>query len=449
MEMENNDSLDALHEEVYEHVVEKNFNKDSLMNLLKQRKCKTPYKYYILDLIMWAAINGKNERIKQFLLEFVYDDFNDEKLKFYPIISCFLEGITDLGFNIVANFVPDKWMNNVYLSAQSDDHILILGETGTSKQLMAKAIHSMSDRRNNPFEEINCSAIPETMLESELFGHEKGTFTGADRKKKGRFELAENGTIFMDELGKMPKNLQAKILRVLEDKKVNRLGSDQKPILLNVRFIAAAQPDDLKDSIIPDLIFRLGYPDCINMPTLKERMRINAYAVIDGSLERAKRRMQINHEIAVNENVISLLKEYDFKGNYRELENILKYGIKYMLMDDRREIVSSDILNVLDRNRLYIDENMSTKNIKFKDIIEHANDVSRSIILHKIGEIYASGKSCKGVLTEEGLKKRDFQNFYKKIRNITGKNLRDIKNGTAIIQRQSEADVKSFPEKSR
>ena len=158
--------------------------------------------------------------------------------------------------------------------ARSDDAVLILGETGTGKELVARAIHTNSPRKNRPFVALNSTALNETLLESELFGHEKGAFTGADKLRKGKFEHASGGTLFLDEIGDMPPKLQAKLLRVLEYQEVERVGGDE-PIKVNVRLLSATHRD-LEAAIGEgrfrrDLFYRLNRVT-LRLPPLRERL---------------------------------------------------------------------------------------------------------------------------------------------------------------------------------
>ncbi|HTD42012.1 MAG TPA: sigma-54 factor interaction domain-containing protein, partial [Mucilaginibacter sp.] len=159
-------------------------------------------------------------------------------------------------------------------AANSDATALLLGETGTGKELVAKAIHNHSPRRKNPLVTINCSALPASLIESELFGHERGAFTGAMGKRIGKFELAERGTIFLDEIGELPLELQAKLLRVLQEREFERVGGNGK-VKVNVRVIAATNRDLQKEveekRFRSDLFFRLNiFP--IAIPPLRDRM---------------------------------------------------------------------------------------------------------------------------------------------------------------------------------
>jgi len=198
--------------------------------------------------------------------------------------------------------------------------VLIRGETGTGKELIARLIHYMSEISDRPYIEANCAAIPENLFESELFGHEKGAFTGANSSRKGRFELAKNGSIFLDEIGELPINLQPKLLRVLQENKICRLGSE-KDIVVDVRVIAATNRD-LKSLVEQglfreDLYYRLNVFD-IELPSLRDR-KSDIPELIDFFIER----YSINKTKIDPEAMTSLVK-YSFPGNVRELEHIIQ-----------------------------------------------------------------------------------------------------------------------------
>ncbi|MFN3472118.1 MAG: sigma-54 interaction domain-containing protein, partial [Aquificaceae bacterium] len=207
--------------------------------------------------------------------------------------------------------------------AQTDVNVLITGESGTGKSLVAKAIHFMSKRKEKPFITINCSAIPETLLEAELFGYEKGSFTGAYTSKKGKFELANGGTIFLDEIGDMPLALQPKILRVIQDKEIERLGSE-KTIKVDVRIISATNKD-LRELVSQghfreDLYYRLNVLP-IHIPPLRERKE-DIPILVDHFLEAFNQRY--NKKVRFHPKVIEIFMEYPWYGNVRELENVVE-----------------------------------------------------------------------------------------------------------------------------
>ena len=202
--------------------------------------------------------------------------------------------------------------------APTDTTVLIMGESGTGKELAATSVYKHSLRADKPFVTINCVAIPATLLESELFGYEKGAFTGAEARKRGKFELADGGTIFLDEIGDMSLETQAKLLRVLQEKNFERLGGNRS-IQVDVRFIAATNKDLLKmvkeGSFREDLYYRLNvFP--IVLPPLREREDITALA--DYFLKNASRAIKISPE------AMDRLREYPWPGNVRELQSAIE-----------------------------------------------------------------------------------------------------------------------------
>jgi len=209
----------------------------------------------------------------------------------------------------------------------SDSSVLITGPSGSGKGMVAEMIHQLSPRKENRFVALNCASFPETLLESELFGHEKGAFTGADKKRVGRFELADGGTIFLDEIGDMPPVMQAKLLRVLEDGSLERLGSETSK-KVDVRIISATNRD--LDKLIEertfrqDLFFRINTVN-IHMPPLSQRGG-DILLLAQHFLERASRKTnrQIN---GISEEAASRLATYAWPGNVRELQNVIERAV--------------------------------------------------------------------------------------------------------------------------
>jgi formate hydrogenlyase transcriptional activator len=211
--------------------------------------------------------------------------------------------------------------------APTDSTVLIQGETGTGKELIARAIHSLSSRCGRPFVKINCAAIPLDLLESELFGHEKGAFTGAIAQKIGRFELADRGTLFLDEVGDIPAQLQPKLLRVLQEQEFERLGGTQTHHV-DVRLVAATNrplTEMVKRAEFRiDLYYRLNvFP--IRLPPLRER-REDIPALVSHSIERVARRIgkRIEH---VPPDTMDALSLYGWPGNIRELQNLIERAV--------------------------------------------------------------------------------------------------------------------------
>ncbi len=228
----------------------------------------------------------------------------------------------------------------IALSAQSSATVLITGESGTGKELVAKLIHDHSERVNQPFIAVNCAAIVDNLLESELFGHEKGSFTGATQRKPGKFELAENGTLFLDEIGELALPLQAKLLRTLQEQTIEPVGATRtQPI--NVRVIAATNRDLFqmsRDKLFrEDLIYRLNVIN-IQMPPLRKRKE-DIPLLAKALLEKAA--LQLNKPVAqLSSDALSKLTTYDWPGNVRELGNVMTQA----LLHTRSNQITADTL---------------------------------------------------------------------------------------------------------
>jgi len=209
--------------------------------------------------------------------------------------------------------------------SKSDSAVLVLGESGTGKELIASAIHRLSPRSHKPFIAINCSAIPETLLESELFGHEKGAFTGADKRRIGHFEAASGGTIFLDEIGDMQPSLQAKLLRVLQDKQFTPVGAN-RIVKADVRIVAATNKNlevaHKRGTFRLDLYYRLNVLP-INLPSLNERAE-DIPLLLEHFVEVANRVQNIDAPAYLSDGLIEVLKKYSWPGNIRELINLIE-----------------------------------------------------------------------------------------------------------------------------
>ena len=228
--------------------------------------------------------------------------------------------------------------------ATSDITVLIYGESGTGKELLARYMHKFSRRKDKPFIAVNCAAIPDNLLESELFGHEKGAFTGAIEKKKGKFELASGGTILLDELGEMSMMLQAKLLRVLQEREIDRIGG-KEPIQVDVRVIATTNRDLKKECLEgrfrDDLYYRLNvFP--VTVPPLRERpddIPLLAAHFVEKFSTLAGKKIS-----GFSENAADLLKNRQWDGNVRELENVIQRAVFLC----KGKIIASDDLMLED-----------------------------------------------------------------------------------------------------
>ena len=228
---------------------------------------------------------------------------------------------------IAGSRVMQEVIRRAELVAETKSTVLISGETGTGKELVARAIHDRSAQRDMPLIKVNCAAIPETLLESELFGHVRGAFTGATATKKGKFALADGGTIFLDEIGTMTPTLQSKLLRVLQEREIEPLGSERTE-KIDVRVIAATNRD-LRQMVSDgkfqeDLFYRLNVIP-IEIPPLRER-RDDIPALVEHFVHKHAQRTGRRVE-RIDEGVLAALQQYDWPGNVRELENTIERAV--------------------------------------------------------------------------------------------------------------------------
>jgi len=265
-----------------------------------------------------------------------------------------------------------KIMKQIELVSKSDISVFLEGETGTGKDLMAKVIHQHSDRENKPFVAVDCGAIPDTLFESEMFGFEKGAFTGASSARAGKFEQANGGTIFLDEISNLPLNLQPKLLRVIQEKKIQRIGGT-KQIAIDVRIITASNQnivDDVKvGKFRNDLFYRI-HEFAIKLPTLKERIEdipIIASHFLKSEIEKYDKAIK-----GFNSKAVKKLANHNWPGNIRELRNVIRRSIILCegdLIGPEHLIFTNFDLNeedLIDENDLTIDS--ATKMAKTKVI---------------------------------------------------------------------------------
>jgi len=270
-----------------------------------------------------------------------------------------------------------KVLKQVEQVANTDSTVLVLGETGTGKELIARAIHNASKRKDKPMVKVNCSALPANLIESELFGHEKGAFTGALNRKIGRFELANGGTIFLDEIGDLPIELQTRLLRVLQESEFERLGGE-KTIQVDVRVITATNRNlaqqVLENKFRQDLYYRLNvFP--IKCPPLRNRID-DIPSLVHHFVN--KYNPKVSNKIkTVHQKTIERLMQYNWPGNIRELEHVIERAIIVnkgeqlrlgnWFMDNRIDTKVSDDLSTLETvERDYIIKVLETTNWKIR-----------------------------------------------------------------------------------
>ncbi|MDX9723749.1 MAG: sigma-54 dependent transcriptional regulator [Myxococcota bacterium] len=271
---------------------------------------------------------------------------------------------------------------NVNKVANSDLSVLVLGETGTGKELVARAIHAASNRVDGPFVAVDCGAIPEHLLESELFGHERGAFTGADQQKPGKFEIAQGGTVFLDEIGNMAPISQAKFLRVIQDRRLYRVGG-VKAIDVDIRFVAATNVELIETGFRHDLYYRLNeFP--IIVPPLRERREDIPYL--------ARRFVEMaNIELGkavcgLREDALELLAKHSWPGNVRELRSIIRRAT--LLAGE--QIVASDL-------RLHQLNVSSTTNNRCEPVGQRSlSDIVKDVVEQTEREVIAEALRCAG-----------------------------------------------------
>ena len=297
------------------------------IEFLKEAKRLNPSLIFIM-ITAYPSIETAVEAMKEEAFDYITKPFNVNELQ--RIIKRALEQqkpseqVIKIEGIVTQSPAMYKILNMLPKIASAEANVLIMGESGTGKELIARAIHNLSPKRDRPFIAVNCAGIPETLLESELFGYKKGAFTGALCDKMGLFKAADGGTIFLDEIGEISPTLQVKILRVVEEKSFKPIG-DTKDIKVDVRIISATNKDLEKEVIEgnfrEDLYYRLNVIP-IRVPPLRERKE-DIPVLVEYFLKKYSKKFK--KEIRkVSSSALELLTSYDFPGNVRELENIIE-----------------------------------------------------------------------------------------------------------------------------
>lgn len=278
-------------------------------------------------------------------------------------------------------------INTIRKVSVSDASVLITGESGTGKELVARAIHNNSYRSSEPMIVINCGAIPGELLESELFGHEKGAFTGAHRSRVGRFELADKGTLFLDEIGDMSPDLQVKLLRALQERKIERVGGISTTDI-DVRILSATNKD-LAASIEQrtfreDLFYRLNVIP-LKVPPLRERIG-DLPILIDHFQEKIIQRVNGYKKKIFSDETLNILSSYSWPGNIRELENLVE---RLSVMVETDVVTPSDLPDYISSRPLVTDttsvDGVFQKGIAFSDAVE---EYQKSLILYALEQTH-------------------------------------------------------------
>jgi DNA-binding NtrC family response regulator len=308
-----------------------------ILSQIKEANPETP----VIIITGYASIDSAVEAMKRGAFDYMAKPFTPEELRvvtkralerrklLYENLYLRQELEAKAKFDLVVgkSKAMREILDIVRRVSPTESTVLIAGESGTGKELIAREIHSHSLRRNAPFVVVDCGALVETLFESELFGHVKGSFTGAHETKHGRFEVADGGTIFFDEISNIGLNIQAKLLRVIQEREINRIGSS-KPIKVDVRLLAATN-ENLADAVgkgkfREDLFYRLSVVP-IHLPPLRERKE-DIPVLVEHFLHKYNKKAKKNIE-TVSPRAVKALAEYDWPGNIRELENTIERAV--------------------------------------------------------------------------------------------------------------------------
>jgi two-component system, NtrC family, response regulator AtoC len=380
------ESLELLASERFDIVISDLFLPDCTgLDILKKVKTLSP----VMEVIMitgHASAETAVTAMKEGAFDYITKPLNIDELRI--IIEKALENKRLLSENVYlkkqlrdryefANFIGSspamqKVFSRMKRIIATDSTILVLGESGTGKEMVAKAIHFNGPRKDKPFIPVNCSAIPENLLESELFGHTRGSFTGAVKDKVGKFEAANHGTIFLDEIGTMPMHLQTKLLRVLQEQEVERVGSS-RPIKLDVRVIAATNvnlEEEIRKGLFrEDLFYRLNVIP-ITLPPLRERVADILPLVRHFTAKYCK---TMNRPLmSVSREAVEALEQYQWPGNVRELENVIERTVA---------LTESDHIELDDLPRGIREEARTRVSEQGVDLVKTLTDIEKKMIL--------------------------------------------------------------------
>lgn len=332
-------ALEALDHERFDLIItDLKLPKPDGMEILAHVKRKDP-ELPVIVITAFGSIDNAVEAIRLGAFDYVTKPFKEERLRDCVTKALHISRLTS-ELRYLRQEIEDKYkFDNIIGNspaickalklagevAPTDTNVLITGESGTGKELLSRAIHYNSQRADGPFLPVNCAAIPSTLLEAELFGYEKGAFTGADRQQKGKFEMASGGTLFLDEIGDMGLDVQAKLLRIIEGQRFERLGSS-RPIQVNVRVIAATN-HSLKKMVEEkrfrhDLYYRINvFP--INIPSLRDR-RDDILLLCNHFIQKFSLDFGRKTTPTISPSALKLIKQHPWRGNIRELKNTIE-----------------------------------------------------------------------------------------------------------------------------
>ena len=373
------------------------------IDLLERVKLKNP-ELPVIMMTAYGTVEKAVEAMQKGAYNYILKPFDNDQLIVYVKKAVSLYGVvkdnrrlrraveSQYSFgNIIGKSTPMQAVYDIIKKvAPTNATVIVEGESGTGKELVAKSIHFNSPRRNKPFIAVNCSALAETLLESELFGHEKGAFTGAAGMKKGRFEIADRGTLFLDEIGELSQNLQVKLLRVIQERVFERVGGT-RPVSVNIRFIAATNKN-LKAEVEQgrfreDLFYRLNVVN-IALPRLSQRegdIRLLVDHFISKYSNQRSGQPSVN---GIDPDVERLFFNYSWPGNVRELENLIERamilcGSETIALADLPNEFRENVYNILHIKGIPADAKLAeTLSMVEKKMIERALKLSNNVQSH-------------------------------------------------------------------
>ncbi|MFK7974180.1 MAG: sigma-54-dependent transcriptional regulator [Rickettsiaceae bacterium] len=312
-------------------LIDVKFNIKSLITAMKNEKISTPVVAYGVQCSPKEAVGAIKAGAKEFL-----PLPPDER-----IIAAMFSALSDDSTNLIGkSLAMQKVVELADKIAGSDASVLITGQSGTGKEVLANYIHNKSKRKDKPFVSVNCAAIPDNLLESELFGHEKGAFTGAVSRRIGKFEESSGGTLLLDEISEMDIRLQAKLLRAIQEKEIDRVGGSS-PVKIDLRLIATSNrnlhTEIERGNFREDLYFRLNIIN-IELPSLKDREE-DIELLADYFVQKYSKNNSLNTK-SLSKAALRKMQEYSWPGNVRELENVIHRSV---LISDTTEITENDI----------------------------------------------------------------------------------------------------------
>ncbi len=417
-----NEGLEKIKENLYDIVIcDMKLPDISGLEILKRIK-KESYSPPFIMITAYASTKNAIEAMKNGAEDYIIKPFDIDELRLV-VGKVYEKRRLEIEYHRLKQEIEKKYsfeniisknkkMKEIFVLIEKvaplDSTILITGESGTGKDLLAKAIHYRSNRKDKPFVSINCASIPETLLESELFGYKRGAFTGAVANKKGLFQEAKGGTLFLDEIAEMPLSLQAKLLRVLQDKKVRALG-ETKEELIDVRIITATNHNLLKEveegRFREDLYYRINVIN-IEVPPLRKRKNdIPVLAKHFLNVYNEKTGKQIK---GIDRELLEIFYNYDWPGNVRELENIIE---RLVILEDTDTLSSSNLpasFKIKTSPLLLGVDEIDFNNFSLSDYIDN---ITKNIINKALEKANWNKKKAASLL---GVSYRSFRYYYNK-----------------------------------